>query len=96
MLWSGELVDPESIKGLVACRLIPLDKSPGIRPTGVGKVLRRINDKAILTVLKEDIPNVTGYQQLCAGLESGCETTVHAVVDLFEENAIHGFIYSWI
>ena len=52
MLWSGELVDPEIIEGLVACRLIPLDKSPGIRPTGVGKVLRRINDKAILTVLK--------------------------------------------
>ena len=43
-------------------------------------------------MLKPDIPNVTGYQQLCASLESGCEVAVHAVVNLFEEDMIHGFI----
>ena len=70
MLCSEELVDPKSIEGLVACRLILLDKSPGIRSIGVGEVFRRIIGKAILTVLRSDILNVTGYQQLCAGLES--------------------------
>ena len=92
MLSSEESVDPKSIEGLVACRIIPLHKSPGIRPIGVGEVLRRIIGKAILTVLKSDILNVTGYQQLCAGLELGCEVAVHAVVDLFEEDKTHGFI----
>ena len=92
MLCSEELADSKSIKGLVACRLIPLDKSPGIRPIGVSEVLRCIKCKAILTVLKSDILNVTGYQQLCAGLESGCEVAVHAVVDHFEEDTTHGFI----
>ena len=92
MLCSEELVDAKSIEGLVACRLIPLDKSPGIRPIGVGEVLQRIIGKAILTVLKSDILNITGYQQLYAGLESGCEVAVHAVVDLFEEDETHGFI----
>ena len=92
MLCSEELVDPRSIEGLVACRLIPLDKSPGVRPIGVGEVLRRIIGKAILTVLKSGILNVTGYQQLCAGLKSGCEVAIHAVVDLFEEDTTHGFI----
>ena len=86
MLSSEELVDPKSIEVLVTCRLIPLDKSPGIRPIGVGEVLRRIIGKAILTVLKWDIPNVTGYQQLCLGLESGCEVAFHAIVNLFEED----------
>ena len=43
-------------------------------------------------MLKPDIPNVTGYQQLCASLESGCEVAVHAVVNLFEEDMIHRFI----
>ena len=43
-------------------------------------------------MLKSDILNVTGYQQLCASLESGCEVAVHAVVNLFEEDMIHGFI----
>ena len=60
MLCSEELVDPKSIAGLVVCRLISLDKSPGVRPIGVGEVLRRIIGKAILTVLKSDILNVTG------------------------------------
>ena len=42
MLCSEELVDPKSIEGLVACPLISLDKSPGVRPIGIGEVLRRI------------------------------------------------------
>ena len=93
MLCSEELVDTKNIEGLVACRLIPLDKSPGVRPIGVGEVLQRIIGKAILTVLKSDILNVICYQQLCAGLESGCEVAVNAVVDLFEEDTAHGFIH---
>ena len=92
MLCSEEVVDPEKIEGLVACQIIPLDKLPGVRPTGVGEVLQRIIDKAILTMLKSDILSVTGYQQLCADLESGGKVAVHAVVDLFEEDATHGFI----
>ena len=42
MLYSEKLVDPKSIEPLAACRLIPLDKSPGVWPIGVGEVLRRI------------------------------------------------------
>ena len=41
-----------SIDRLVAGQLIPFDKSPGVRPFGVGEVLRQIIGKAILTVLK--------------------------------------------
>ena len=43
-------------------------------------------------MLKSHILDVTGYQQISAGLESGCEVAVHAVVDLFEEDKTHGFI----
>ena len=39
MLCYEELVDPKSIEGLVACRFVPLDKSPGIRPIVAGEVL---------------------------------------------------------
>ena len=88
MLCTEELVDPKSIEALVACWLIP----PGVTPIGVGEVLRRVIGKAILTVLMSDMLNFTGYQQLCTGLKSGCEVAVHAVVDLFEEDASYGFI----
>ena len=33
----SSLVNPESINALVACRLIPLDKCPGVKPIGVGE-----------------------------------------------------------
>ena len=58
----------------------------------VGVVLRRMIGKGIMMVLNSDILNVTGYQQLCAGLESECEVAVHGVMDLLEEDTKHGLI----
>ena len=34
---------PSLLEPLTACRLIPLNKNPGVRPIGVGEVLRRIS-----------------------------------------------------
>ena len=68
-----ESKDPGSISAISACRLIPLDKCPGLRPIGIGEVIRRIMGKSVMQVLKKDILNVTGYDQLCSGLEAGCE-----------------------
>ena len=41
-----------SLEAYTACRLIPLDKNPGVRPIGVGEVLRRIVGKAFISVIK--------------------------------------------
>ena len=38
---------PFLLEGYTSCRLIRLDKNPGIRPIGVGEVLRRIVGKTI-------------------------------------------------
>lgn len=55
-----EFIDPSALAPLMACRLIALDKTPGVRPIGVGEVLRRIID----------IKEAAGPLQLCAGHES--------------------------
>ena len=34
--------DPQLLEAYKACRLIPLDNYPGIRPIGIREVLRRI------------------------------------------------------
>ena len=88
----NELKDPESISAISAYRLIPLDKCPGLHPIGIGEVIRRIMGKSVMQVLNKDISNVTGYDQLCSGLEAGCKAGVHAVNDLFNEADTHGFI----
>ena len=39
---AATLVHPKSIETFVAFRLIALKKNPGVRPIGVGEILRRI------------------------------------------------------
>ena len=41
-----EKVSAVSIKAFVACRLIPLDKNPGLQPIGVEEILCRITGKS--------------------------------------------------
>ena len=78
--------DETPLKVFLACRLIPLDKNPGLRPIGVREVLRRIAGKAVMKVVKEDIKKAAGCLQLCAGQEAGCEAAIHAVHKIFESN----------
>ena len=43
-------VDPNGLGSFTACRLIALDKMPGVRPIGIGEVSRRIVSKAIISM----------------------------------------------
>ena len=85
-------VDPEGISALVASRLIALDKDPGVRPIGVGEVIRRVIGKAILSVVKSEVVNVTGCSQLCTGINSACEAIVSTVRNVFECNGAEGVL----
>ena len=72
-------VDPRGLTSFVAYRLIALDKCPGVRPIGVGEVLRRVIGKAVLETITDDIQKVVGTLQMCVGQISGCEAGVHAM-----------------
>ncbi len=63
------LVDPRGIESFITCRLIPLDKSPGVRQIGIGEVPCRLIAKSIQSVLNKDIIEASGSLQLCAGQE---------------------------
>lgn len=86
-------VDPEGIAAYLACRLIPLNKNPGVRPIGVGEVLRRIIGKAVMKVLSADVLQATGPLQLCAGHQAGCEAAVHAMKSIFKEEETEAIIF---
>ena len=74
-----ETLDPLTLEAYVSCRLIPLDKNPGVRPIGVGEVLRRIVGKCIGWVLKEDIQLAAGPLQTATRLLSGAEAAIHSM-----------------
>ena len=81
----SSLVDPQGLAPLLACRLIALDKCPGVHPISIGDTARRIITRAILSITKGDIQDAAGSIQLCAGQLSGCKAAVHSVRERFLE-----------
>ena len=79
--------NPSLLEPYVASRLIPLDKNPGIRPIGVGEVLRRIVGKIISTHANSDIREAAGPLQTCAGHNAGAESAIHAMRKAFENES---------
>ena len=88
-----EEIHPDCLLEYNACRLIPLDKGqtkdmkPGVRPIGVGEVLRRIVGKLLIGVIKEDIMEAVGPLQTCAGLKGGIEAAIHAMRQTYEKES---------
>ena len=78
---------PQLMESYVSCRLIALDKNPGVRPIGVGEVLRRIVGKTISFHCKEEIKDAAGPLQTCAGHGGGAEAAIHAMRAVFKEDS---------
>ena len=79
-------VHPDGLTAFVACRLIPLNKNPGVRPIGIGEVPRRIMAKAILRTIGDDVQSAAGPLQACAGHEAGCEAAVHTMKEIYSHD----------
>ena len=77
-------VDPARIEALMASRLIVLSKDPGVCPIGVGEVCHTLIGKAAMVVIRQDVIEITGCQQLCACQKSSCEAIVHCVRELYD------------
>ena len=44
-----------SLEALVVCRLMPLDRNPGLRPIRIGEVLSGIASEVVVSHIREDI-----------------------------------------
>ena len=75
---------PQLLQPYIASRLIPLEKNPGIRPIGIGEVLRRIVGKMISYHASKEIKEAAGPLQTCAGHGAGAEAAIHAMKSIFE------------
>ena len=89
---SCKLYNPELLEAYVSCRLIPLDKAPGIRLIGVGEVLRRVVGKSISRVANKVIKEAAGPLQTCAGHGAGAEAAIHAMREMFTQEGVDGVL----
>ena len=80
-----EVIPSSFLRAFVAGRLVPLDKSPGVRPIGIGEVLRRIVSSATMSLLKPELVAATAPLQTCAGLSGGIEASIHAMRRIYED-----------
>ena len=64
-----ECLDPNILEAFVVCRLIPLDKNPGVHPIDIGEVTRRIVGKCISCGLRKDIQQAAGPLQTATDLQ---------------------------
>ena len=63
-----------------------MDKNPGLRPISIGEILRRIACKVIVSHIRKDLISSVGSLQVCAGHEAGCESIIHAMHKIYEED----------
>ncbi len=93
-----EKIHPDSLQEYVSCRLIPLDKgndkwgNPGIRPIGIGEILKRLIGKLVVGNIRQDIIKAAGPLQTCAGLKAGIEAIIHAMRQTFEEDTTEAIL----
>ena len=89
----NSVVEWSQIQALMANRIIALDKSPSIRPIGVGESLRRVIGKVICLITRDDAQTTCGTSQLCAGIKCGMEGAIHTASELFEtSDESHGML----
>ena len=62
-----------------------VDKCPGVRPIGIGEVLRRITGRIIIDCVRQDLTSLGGNMQLCLGEKCGIEHAIHSLRHSFDD-----------
>ena len=85
--FTTEELNPELMESYNACRLIPLDKNPGVTTIGIGEVMRRIIGRTITKCLKNELMSVGSNYQFCLGQKCGIEYAIHTLRDQYSKTS---------
>ncbi len=85
-------INDQSLQGFLAARLVPLDKQPGVRPIGVGEMLRRICGQLVMSIVKGDVIISGSRVQMCSGQKGGSEAAIHSMRKAFESEGAEAVI----
>ena len=82
---ASNFLDLYLIDSLTTCRLIPLNKNPGVRPISISEVLGSVIDKTLNSLLKDDIQEAAKSLQTMTGLKADAETAIYTMRTIFED-----------
>ena len=85
-------ISGEALLPFTSCRLIALNKNPGVRPIGVCEVMRRLVVKAAISISRSQIQHACGYIQTCSGLPAGIEAATRVMGDGFATHDTEGVL----
>ena len=77
-----EELNPKLTEPYNAGRLKFLDKYPGVRPIGIGEVMRRIIGRTITNCLKNELMSLGSNYQKC-----GIEYAIHTLRDQYSKTS---------
>ena len=78
-------IPPDDLIAYNGCRLVALDKCPGVRPIGIGEVMRRINGRIIVDCIRQDLTSLGGNKQLCLGQKCSIKHAIHSLRHNFHD-----------
>ena len=52
------IIPPDDLIAYNGCRLVALEKCPGVRPIDIGEVMRRITGRIILDCIRQDLTSL--------------------------------------
>ena len=79
------IIPPDYLIAYNGCRLVALDKFPGVIPIGIGEVMRRITGRIIVDCIRQDLTSLGGNMQLCLGQKCGIEHVIHSLRHSFDD-----------
>ena len=71
------IIPPDDLIAYNGCRLVALDKCPGVRSIGIGEVMRRITGRLIVDFIRQDLSSLDENMQLCLGQKCGIEHAIY-------------------
>jgi len=75
---------------LMACRLVALNKQPGVRPVGIGESYQQLLAKCILAATGCQATAACDNLNLCTGLPASIKGMVHAMGDAWAKAELNG------
>ena len=73
------IIPPDDLIAYNGCRLVALDKCPGVRPIGIDEIMHRITGRIIVDCIRQDLTSLGGNMQLCLSQKCGIEHDIHSL-----------------